>query len=340
MRQCVGVLACLWAMAMAAPAAEDPAVAEIVTAIDALAGSLDAADRAQLFLPFNDEARLDWSYFPGKRAGLLRARLDEGQREQLSAVLQLCLSASGYAKAEAIRLLEGVLAEMEDNPERDPGRYYLAVYGEPGADSTWGLRWEGHHLSLNWTFAHGAVVSSTPQFLGSNPAVAPSGAQVQEAEETLARALVNALDGEARAQAAPGHAAPPDILTRMAPAVAPLAQEGIRFADLNPEQQGMLIGLIELYASVQPRAIAEERLRKIRTHGLDDVRFLWLGGMAPGEGHYYRIQGASFLIEFDNTQDNANHIHTVWRDFDGDFGRDVLREHYRGHASHHAGHVE
>jgi hypothetical protein len=159
---------------------------------------------------------------------------------------------------------------------------------------------------------------------------------VQHAEETLARALVKTLEGEARSQAAPGGAVPPDILTRMDSQAEPLAEEGIRYADLSTEQQGMLIGLIEVYAAVQPRAIAGERLRRIRADGLDEVRFLWLGGLEAGEGHYYRIQGKSFLIEYDNTQNNANHIHTVWRDFQGDFGRDVLQEHYRDHASHHA----
>jgi hypothetical protein len=155
------------------------------------------------------------------------------------------------------------------------------------------------------------------------------GTRALAAEEDLARRLAVSLDPAQAKQGITSGTAPREILTRMKSRVDPLEDTGIAFSALKEEQQGLLISIIETYAAVQHPEIARYRLRKIRKTGLKDVKFVWMGGLKPGQGHYYRIQGATFLIEYDNTQNGANHVHCVWRDFTGDFGRDVLAEHYR-----------
>lgn len=295
--------------------------------------SLDAKQRAALHIDFEDEARTGWSFFPGDRAGLWLHDLNDEQQELLFAVVQACLSESGFEKAETIRHLEDILHVMENNnPGRDKTKYTLAVFGKPDRANPWSIRWEGHHLSLNWTIINGKMIASSPQFMGSNPAEVPEGPKkglrALAAEEDLARELLAALDEEQRAKAIVHDKAPSDILTRMQTQAERQKDIGLGFAELTEAQQGTLLQLVETYAQVQIPLVAAERLAKVRKGGLENIKFAWMGGTEKGEGHYYRIQGPEFLIEYDNIQNNANHIHTVWRDFDGDFGRDLLREHY------------
>ena len=261
------------------------------------------------------------------------------QRSAAMALLRAGLSEKGYTKAETIRGLEVVLAEIEQDPvRRDPDLYYVSIFGEPVADGTWGWRFEGHHISLNWTFVRGRSIAPTPQFFGSNPDAVRSGprtdARVLAAEQDLARALLESLSKEQRAQAIISATAPPDIFSGHQRKAATLEEGGIAFSDLATEQRGLLLAIIDEYAGAQPRAVAEARLARLREAGLDRVRFAWMGGLLRGEPHYYRLQGPTFLIEYDNTQNNANHVHAVWRDFDGDFGVDLLEEHYRNSAHH------
>jgi hypothetical protein len=321
---------CFPIVALAGPA---PEVRTLITNLESLDEVIDDAAREALYLPVNHEARLGWSYFPGDRAGLRLGNLDPRQRAAVMDILRGMLSGTGFAKIEQIRKLESVLKQMENNPGRDLENYYLTVFGDPSEEDFWGVRWEGHHISLNWSIQGGTIVSSTPQFLGSNPATVPqghtmAGERVQRAEEELARSLVRSMTRPQREQAVLVKRAPAEILTRMQGEVSPLPQEGIRYADLEGGQQGLLMQMIEQYASTQSPFVMRQRLDRIKESGLDDIYFYWIGSLHPEEGHYYRIQGPSFLIEYDNTQNNANHIHTVWRDFDGDFGRDVLKEHY------------
>lgn len=301
-----------------------------VTALDE---ALDAAQRDALHIDFGDEARTDWSFFPGDRAGLWLADLDAAQQELVFAVVQACLSESGFDQAESIRLLEDVLHAMENNnPGRDKTRYALAVFGTPGREAPWGVRWEGHHISLNWTIVDGKIVASTPQFFGSNPGEVPHGPKqgfrALAAEEDLARQLLAALDADQRATAIIHDKAPSDILTRMQTQAGAQKDAGLAFGDMTEAQQGVLLQLIETYARVQLPLVHEARMAEVRAGGLEHIKFAWMGGTEKGEGHYYRIQGPEFLIEYDNTQNNANHPHCVWRDFEGDFGRDVLKTHY------------
>lgn len=304
--------------------------------------SLSSSQLAEARVPFNSEERLGWHYVPRERPGLSLKTMSPEQKGKALKVVRAALSAKGFDKTEAIRTLDSVLRELENSSRRDPELYDVAVFGEPSETEPWGLRYEGHHVSLNWTFIRGAVIASTPQFLGANPAEVlqgvMKGTRVLAAEEDLGRSLVLSLSDEQRRAAVLDATAPPDILTGSQREAAIQDDLGVSYGALTEAQQGVLLSLINEYAAVQPAAIAKKRLERIRASGLDTIKFAWMGGVQKGQGHYYRIQGPTFLIEYDNTQNNANHVHTVWRDFANDFGQDVLKQHYRAHAdAHHPG---
>jgi hypothetical protein len=313
--------------------------ADIAQAASAFLASLDDDGRAKARFAFDSEERFNWHFVPRPRAGLPLKAMSAAQRSAAMALLRAGLSEKGYTKAETIRGLEVVLAEIEKDPvRRDPDLYYFSIFGEPVADGTWGWRFEGHHISLNWTFVRGRSIAPTPQFFGSNPDAVHSGPRmdirVLGAEQDLARALLESLSGAQRAQAVISSTAPSDIFSGHQRKAATLEERGITFSDLSIEQRGLLLDIIDEYAGAQPRVVAEARLARLHQAGLDLIRFAWMGGLLHGEPHYYRLQGPTFLIEYDNTQNDANHVHAVWRDFDGDFGVDLLKEHYRN-SSHH-----
>ena len=321
------------------PRADAAPAGDMARAAAAFLAALDDDGRAKARFAFDSEERFSWHFVPMPRAGLPLKAMSAPQRDAAMALLRTGLSEKGYTKAETIRTLELILAELEQNPvRRDPDLYYVTIFGEPSADGTWGWRFEGHHISLNWTMVGGRSIASTPQFFGSNPAEVRSGprkgTRALAAEEDLARALLEKLSDAQRAQAVIGGTAPPDVFSGNQRKAAILEDRGVAFADLTTEQRGLLLAIIDEYAGAQPKAVAEQRLARLRAAGLDGIRFAWMGGLARGEPHYYRLQGPTFLIEYDNTQNDANHIHAVWRDFDGDFGVDLLEEHYKNSAHH------
>ncbi|MFY9235160.1 MAG: DUF3500 domain-containing protein [Fimbriimonadaceae bacterium] len=303
-----------------------------------LAG-LDKNQLAKALLPFEDDARTAWAYTPGARAGITLKELAPVQRNRAMDLLQASLSESGYRKAEAIRAdLEAHLRVIENNPGRDPEMYYFVFFGRPASNAKWAWRYEGHHLSLSFTFLDGNLIASTPQFMGSNPAEVLTGPRkglrVLGEEEDLGRKLVKSLSQEQRRAAVLSDVAPAEIVTSNLRKAGMLEDKGVRMLNLSNSQATLLKSLVKVIADVQKPAQAKVRLAKIEKAGWNKVRFAWMGGTEPGQGHYYRIQGPTFLIEYDNTQNGANHIHTVWRDFEGDFGRDALLEHYQK-AEHH-----
>jgi len=257
------------------------------------------------------------------------------ERGLLAALLRAGLSADGYARIETVRSLENVLREVErgQGPVRDPELYYVTLFGDPAARGEWGLRFEGHHVSLHWTVRDGRVIGDTPQFLGANPAEVRHGAmrgtRVLAAEEDLAYRLIGLLPPDQRAVALVSPQAPGDILTEANRKATPLPAQGVTHAVLDKRCADLLLSLIRRYAEVQSAPVARARVERVRTGGLEHVRFAWMGATQPGSPHYYRIQGPTFLAELDSTQNDANHVHTVWRDFDRDFGRDLLAEHYQ-----------
>ncbi len=293
-------------------------------------------------LPFESDERFTWYYTPRERKGVPFKQLDEQQRKAGLDLLRVGLSQQGFHKVETIRSLENVLHVLEagQGPTRDPERYYFTLFGEPGADHPWGWRFEGHHVSLHWTSVEGHVVASTPQFLGSNPAEVRSGpmkgTRVLAAEGDLARALVRSLNADQRRLGVLGETAPSDIVTGNRRQVDILEDRGIAYDQLDHHQKGLLFALLNEYAGAMPPELARQRLESIKRAGYGVIKYAWMGGTDPGQGHYYRIQGKTFLIEYDNSQNDANHIHTVWRDFHGDWGRDALLDHYQDPHGHHA----
>jgi hypothetical protein len=306
---------------------------------------LDPAQRAKAAYPFGSSERFTWDYRPGTRQGLSLAAMTEEQRTAAWAIVDAALSVRGAGEVRAITALEPILGELERQSRRagirrDPELYWFTVFGDPAGSSSWSWRLGGHHVAIQVTFADGRLIGAAPSFLGANPATVPGGPfaghRAIDGEETLARALLATLSPEQRRLAVVDAAAPPDIRSgngrRAALGEVPA---GIAIRDLDERQRGGLERLIRQYLDRANPAIAEVEWGRIRAADLAPITFAWAGPDEPGRGHYYAIRGPRLLIEYDNTQDGANHIHSVWRDPTNDWGEDLLGEHYR--ASHHAG---
>jgi len=297
--------------------------------------SLSVEQRNTVMFPFEDEDRFDWHYVPRRRPGLALKDMSSKQKELAFQFIKAGLSQNGYWKSITIMKLESVLREIETFNwfGRDQEKYHFSFFGTPSATGTWGWRVEGHHLSLNITIVNGRLFATTPRFLGANPAHVTAGelggVRVLAVEEDLARELMKALDPRQRQKAVFRKQAYSDIVTGAEEMVSSLDPAGISAAEFTGQQMELLAKLIDEYVSPLPSEIARQRTDAIRSSNMERIYFGWAGGLEPGQPHYYRIQGDTFLIEYDNVQNGANHIHTVWRDFDGDFGRDLLREHYR-----------
>jgi len=325
--------------------AQESVSTSVLKASRAFLATLTPEQKARSTFPFSSDERFRWFYTPVSRKGISLKDLTEPQKKAAMDLLRAGLSEKGYTKAETIRALEDVLRQVEQNPRRDTGLYFFTFFGEPSETTPWGWRYEGHHLSQNWTIVNGKSVSgigSSPQFFGANPAEVRSGPskgkRALAAEEDLGRSFVKSLNPAQRLEAVLSGSAPSEILTSNQREAAIQEDKGIPYSKLSKEQQGLLLALIEEYLSAQPRALAQARLKKIRDSGLDTIKFAWMGGLEKGEGHYYRVQGKTFLIEYDNTQNDANHIHCVWRDFTNDWGEDLLAEHYRNDQHAHNAH--
>ena len=310
------------------------AAARMYQAAGAFLNSLSSEQRRAACFAFEDAERYDWHYVPRRRSGLALKDMTAEQQAQAQTFLKTGLSQNGYWKSTTIMKLETVLHEIESfDMGRDPEKYFFSIFGLPSEKGTWGWRVEGHHLSLNFTIVNGRLLASAPRFLGANPAKVPigklSGLRTLAAEEDLARKLLDSLNPEQKQKAVFREQAYGDIVTGNEAMVSPLKRVGIAAAALDGAQMDILIRLIDEYVSALTPEIARQRTEAVRSSGLPQIHFGWAGALEPGRPHYYRIQGSAFLIEYDNVQNGANHIHSVWRDFEGDFGRDLLKEHYR-----------
>ena len=313
-------------------------VKRMAEAASAFLTALKDDQGAKARLDFGDTGeRENWHYIPRERAGLALKEMDGGQRELAHALVATGVSAASYEKTKTIMGLEQVLAETEGTDRqfpRDSELYYLSVFGEPGEDEPWGWRFEGHHISLNFALVDGSMVGPTPVFFGANPAEVRHGAQegtrALKDEEEVARELLAALDGEQKRQAVIAAEAPDDILTRAAPHVADEVQpEGLAGADMSAAQRQILQALVEVYVNRLPEEVAVAERARVERADLNQSHFAWAGPQERGKGHYYRVLGKTYLAEYDNTQNDANHIHAVWRDLENDFAEDLLRRHYR-----------
>lgn len=329
--------ALLAAILLVNPSAQaHPAAEEMAAAANKFLASLKPEQKAKATFEFKGDVRLDWHFIPKDRKGLTIKEMTAEQRALAHALLRSSMSPHGYTKATNIMSLEPVLFEMEGANRkfpRDQELYHVFVFGQPEAKGTWGWRFEGHHLSSSFTVVKGELFASTPSFMGTNPAEVRQGPRkglrVLANEEDIARQLVKSLDAEQRKVAIFSETAPKEIFTEARRKVEPLESKGIAAAKLTPAQRRSLVKLIEEYVHRVRPDVAGEDLKKIEKAGIDKIQFAWAGGVEKGEGHYYRVQGPTFLLEYDNTQNNNNHIHAVWRDFANDFGEDLLRQHYQ-----------
>jgi hypothetical protein len=303
-------------------------------AAKAFVTSLTPAQRAQATFQFQDQERFNWHYIPRVRKGLALRDMTPEQMQLAHALLAAGLSQRGYIKAVSIMSLDQVLKILEagKGPERDPEGYFFTVFGEPSATGTWGYRIEGHHVSENFTIVDGKV-QGAPSFFGTNPAEIREGPRkglrILAREEDLGRQLVKSFTADQQKTAVVSKDAPKEILTEASRKAALNGQpSGLIAAKMTAPQRAIFQSLLDEYCENMTDQIDQTREDQIKKAG-DNIYFAWAGGVEPGQGHYYRIQSPSFMVEFDDTQDNANHIHSVWRDFDGDFGLDLLKEHYQ-----------
>jgi hypothetical protein len=290
--------------------------------------------------PFDTPDHRSWTYLPGSRPGLSLREMDDVQRSLAMTLLGTGLSAQGMTTAGDIMTLEAVLAELERGAgrqgweRRHPGHFWVRVLGAPERREPWAWRVNGHHLAVHLTVA-GDHVASTPQFFGANPAAVPRGPQqgrrTLPLEEDLARDLVASLDAEQRAVAVVDPVAPADIATRRDPVADPqVVPRGLAHADMDATQRRALERLIRHYADRVTPPLADAAWQTMSGPDLPAATFAWAGGLQRGDPHYYAVRGATFLLEYDNVQDGANHIHTVWRDLRSDWGADLLAAHHAG----------
>jgi Protein of unknown function (DUF3500) len=313
---------------------EIPAATTSAAAAENFLSTLDPTQKSKAALPLTNEERENFRYTPRDRAGLPLKEMTDAQRDAAMKLIDSALSEEGKLKATQIMSLESILADLEKDPvRRDAGRYFFAVFGTPGDPKGWGWRVEGHHLSVNLTFVEGKGISVTPSFMGSNPAEVregpKKGLRVLAAEEDLARTLTLTLLAAGKKDVIFSEKAPAEILSfenRKATALEPV---GVISSELTGLQRSALLTLLSEYTGRYRPQIAASDMAKIKTAGIEKIRFGWAGSTKPGEAFYYRIQGPTFLMEAANTQNNANHMHATWRSFDGDYGRDLLGEHYQ-----------
>ncbi|MEO7909128.1 MAG: DUF3500 domain-containing protein [Roseiflexaceae bacterium] len=314
-------------------------------AASALLESLGSDQRVQASFPFQGDERYQWSYTPGVRNGLPLQAMTPAQRRAALRLFDAGLSTRGAVTAQEIIAHESILRETErieqrhSVDDRDPELFYFSVFGRPGGAEPWGWRANGHHLALNFAVVGDALVSPTPLFFGANPAEVHHGPErgmrILAAEEDMARVLLGSLAAEQISLAVVDPVAPDDILTKNYRMADPLAiSRGIAYAGLSGAQRGHLVGLVRHYIERTAEELSAQIWARIERAGLDEVTFAWAGSAERGQGHYYAVKGPTFLIEYDNTQNQANHIHSVWRDFTHDWDEDVLAQHYaHSHAA-------
>ena len=338
--------------------ARQRAAAGVATAARNWLAALTPEQRQKASFGLTSEEWTRWHFVPVTqfpRNGLPIKEMTEPQRQRAHDLLKASLSQAGYTTVTATMANEETLGAIEAAARgaragaagapaaggargggggipRDPENYFVSVFGDPASKAGWGWRWEGHHLSLHFSVDNGKVtMTSTPLFIGANPAEVregpKTGTRILGAQEDTARALLGALDETQRATALLAPAAPGDIATMTSAKVDPLTPAGLPASSMTAAQRDMLMKVVDVYLSVAQPEVAADRMAKMKAAGLEKITFAWAGPLEKGQRYHYRIQGPTFLLEHNNTQNNGNHMHSVWRDFNGDFGRDLLAEH-------------
>jgi hypothetical protein len=314
-------------------------LSEMAKAADVFLQTLSEKQKIKTQFGFGEDERYNWNYVPRSRKGLTLNEMNDKQIKNAFALLRTALSDTGFNKTNSIIRLENVLREVENRPandtHRDPGNYSFSIFGNPATDAIWGWRLEGHHISFNFSSEDNRLVSGTPSFFGSNPGIVLSGSEkgkhILKDETELGFALLNSLKKEQKDKAVISNEAPAEIITAASRHAMINDPKGILYNDLESSQQKIFLQLLSIYIHRYTRTFADVMMKEIEDASLTNLRFAWAGEQLPGIGHphYYRIQGPTIIIEYDNVQNNANHIHTVIRDLKNDFGGDELLKHYK-----------
>jgi hypothetical protein len=351
------------ALAAGAVVSAQRSASAMVSAANTFLDSLTPDQRRLATFELNSSERTRWNFIPDEafpRNGIQMKALNPAQRKLAHALLQTGLSQRGYMTFNGIMELEAILKVVEEAERaarrggapaaapagpgrvgpgapggqpfnRDPLHHHVSIFGTPAPDSVWGWRLEGHHVSLHFTVVRGRLVRAAPTFAGTNPAEVRDGKQkglrILGEQEDAARAFLKSLPPDQQKAAIINAVAPNDITTGNRLKIDPLAAAGIHMKTLDAAQRLQLLNVVRTFSGLMNDEIASERIGRIYSAGVDNLWFAWAGGTERGEKHYFRIQGPTFLVEFDNTQNDGNHVHSVWRDYTGDFGQDVLRDH-------------
>ncbi len=330
---------------------------EMLDAATTFLATLSADQRKQAVYPLDDVERFNWHYVPRERKGLPLKQMTADQRQAAMAMLKTGLSQQGYEKATSIMDMENVLRVIDNRPPndtyRDPENYSFTIFGDPADKNPWSWRIEGHHLSLQFLSLTGQVIAQTPTFFGSNPGVLQydthmadkrmsdprvadlpqKGRQILKQETEKAFALLKSFDSDQRKKVMVAGVAYPEIVTSNKRVASIEKMDGLMLSEMKAEQRKLFLDLLQVYLTNYRITLAKQQMAKLEKSGLDSLRFAWAGDTTPelgdGKGWYYRIHGPTILIEYDNTQTNANHIHTVVRDLTNDWGEDLLKEHYK-----------
>lgn len=315
-------------------------VPDLVDATQNFLASLSPEQVSQVTFDFDDEERFNWHFIPRERNGLPLREMEPHQQALAHAMMASVLGYRGVMKATTIMSLEQVLSEIEGPNgrfNRDPEGYFFSIFGSPSVEATWAWRLEGHHLAVNVTMSGGKILASTPAFMGSNPAEVRSGPReglrALGAEEDRGRELFTSLQAVKREAALLEGNVPGDIITGNSREASLAGMAGIAASELDASQQAMLRAVIGEYTNRMPPEVASRVVADMEAAGFGNVRFAWSGTAEVGAPHYYRVQGPTLLIEYDNTQNQANHVHSVFRDLTHDWGEDVLRAHYEAYHS-------
>lgn len=310
---------------------------ELVNRANTFLSLLDARQKEKAQYTFDNDERFNWAFVPRSRNGISLHDLNDQQKAAAFALLKVSLSEQGYQKATSIVSLENILRQVEgrgeDDTYRDPLKYFITVFGTPSATKEWGWRFEGHHVSINFSSVGGFIESSTPSFFGSNPAIVPQGEkrgmQILKQEMDLGFSLVNSFSAEQLKTARFSETAPSEIFSSNDRNAKHLEPAGILYTAMNDQQKKTFMQLLQTFVGNYELGFSDKLMAKIKKAGIEKLSFAWAGSLKPGIAQYYRIQGPMLLIEYDNTQNNANHIHTTVRDLTNDFAEDILKEHYK-----------
>ena len=327
-------VSCNSAMVIADDGSDKPGLSMAVAA-QKLIDVLPADQKQKLLYKYDDPERVNWHFIPKDRNGIVLWDLNGEPKKVAEDLVKVGLSAAGHAKVLQVRSLEEVLYLFEAGEEdyrrnrRHTHKYHITIFGVPGPTGLWGWRFEGHHLSLNFSIQDGVVVSSTPEMFGANPALIDAGPgrqlRILSGREDIARQILKACNDEQKKKMWISETAPDDIRGAGAPQAVVEAAVGLRYGDMSPDQQKMLRDLLGEYLSAMPAQVVRDRMKAMEKSGMDDVRMAWWGESEVNKRHHYVIQGASFIVEYNNTQNEANHVHAMWRNVGGDFNLPVAK---------------